>query len=339
MSSEAIVDGTCCIQCGYDLRSLSPTGVCPECGKSVAVSLLAWKRGGLADPKRVAKLLKGALVTWCALGGWIVTTVLGLGLFDWRITPSSEWVRPISALGVLGLLGWGTWLLTIPDPRHKASVGSSRRWARVFFCLAGATGLVELGFLWLFDLVPLFRYQGTPPSAIAYLCFGMNITRLIVIPPLAVWLALRLGGEFRLSAIPSRDAIITGLLVVVAAGLRLVIEMYIGRYWGLIACLLIGTLFLFWSFRQMAAQAGESQMLLFGLWCGTFWPLGVLLSALTGIVASTSERASAGGSARVASVVALAAVVLTLATLAMGVMAFIGAVWMTAVLARSAQRV
>jgi hypothetical protein len=97
-----------CHMCAYNLRGLMPSGGCPECGASVALSL----RGDLlrfCEPAWLERLARGAR---CAFVAILLSFVIGgLGLIVWI---------------------YGAWLITSPDPsglgEHR--YGLARRMAR-----------------------------------------------------------------------------------------------------------------------------------------------------------------------------------------------------------------
>jgi hypothetical protein len=102
-----------CIRCGYSLRGLNSSGVCPECGTPVERSL----RGDLlaySDPLYVQKLFNGTRTIMASLLLLIVCVVA-------VAFSATAGVGPLAVLAGLGMLastiaflvGW--WMLTTPD--------------------------------------------------------------------------------------------------------------------------------------------------------------------------------------------------------------------------------
>jgi len=111
--AKVLEEDTPCRRCGYNLRGLTTTGLCPECGTAVALSLV----GSLlkqADPDWVERLRFGtALKLWnIALGvvlGAAAVAFMGTGL-------------PGPLLTIIGIAGgafglWATFLITSQEPR------------------------------------------------------------------------------------------------------------------------------------------------------------------------------------------------------------------------------
>jgi len=133
-----------CVQCGYNLRGLSPEGRCPECG--CPVGRASW--GTLlrySDPDWVERLARG--MRW-VVGGIILTCLAlalagAMGFAELRglprvKVPESLATLPGVGLSVVFLVGY--WLLTTPDPTTgQPEVGFSDR--------KGARGLLSVGSL------------------------------------------------------------------------------------------------------------------------------------------------------------------------------------------------
>ncbi len=112
-----------CIRCGYNLKTLLPDGICPECGLSIDQSI---RRGLLrySDPQWVARIAAG--MRW-VVSGLVCAFIVGcLG----------EIMRPfdlIPAIGLLGVFLVGFWRFTSPEPDKTQAepLSSMRRIARV----------------------------------------------------------------------------------------------------------------------------------------------------------------------------------------------------------------
>lgn len=129
---------TSCIVCGYGLRGLARTGVCPECGSDVARSLRG-DRLRYADQHWLACIHLGMnVVWWCVAAGMIVIIAIALMAVTGIAWRPSGWHPPGSVPGSVGsapnvpivtwlatiiVLAWsaamivGLWLLTIREPR------------------------------------------------------------------------------------------------------------------------------------------------------------------------------------------------------------------------------
>jgi MFS family permease len=122
-----------CRKCSYNVRGLSVTDRCPECGTPVGISI----HGDLlrySDPDWVEKLARGVnLILWgivAAIVAGIAGTVLAFN-FDLWLGQAIAFVG-----GLVGLVG--AWLLTEPDPgtQEPPQTVTSRRIVR-FALLVG----------------------------------------------------------------------------------------------------------------------------------------------------------------------------------------------------------
>ncbi len=122
VSGDTVTEDRACIQCGYSLRGLAVSGVCPECATPAARSL----RGDLlmhSSRPFVTRLALGARLVWWSLALTLITPLamlvvlvllgtLGMGpLLGWI------WLLFFFALVLVActaVTGW--WLLSSPDP-------------------------------------------------------------------------------------------------------------------------------------------------------------------------------------------------------------------------------
>ena len=185
----AIEHQTMCLRCGYDLYGLAPSGLCPECGLSIAESLER-RRLGLSSPEYLSTLRTGALLTIAALAFFILA-----GLVRWQLLHSlfavgtqNLFVGLDSVAGTLLLSG--VWMLTIDDPglHQKDQARPNKRAMRI-----AAAGLLAISALEFFIAVriPLpVPIPGTP-TANSLFAFALNMGASLW--TLACWLILATG--------------------------------------------------------------------------------------------------------------------------------------------------
>jgi hypothetical protein len=120
-----------CLKCGYDLRGLSPSGMCPECGTPVERS----RRGNLlrySDEAYVAVLHRGvflilaAIVVQVSLYALLLAGVFGLASASTDARAMLDLLAAVAGVALTGvslvhLYGW--WLFSAPDP---AFIGNDR---------------------------------------------------------------------------------------------------------------------------------------------------------------------------------------------------------------------
>lgn len=123
----AVRNDVFCRRCGYDLRGLAESGLCPECATPVATSL----RGNLlrySDERYLATLHRGVVLILVAVAVQLVLSILGLAPRFLRLMPGASVPAVVligpygsTAVSLLLLLGW--WMFSATDP---AFVGSDR---------------------------------------------------------------------------------------------------------------------------------------------------------------------------------------------------------------------
>ncbi len=136
-------DDTLCQQCGYNLRGLLLSGVCPECEAAVQESV----RG---DDLRYARrpwllaVRRGVVARlWVILGGWGLMLFVGiLGGFIPALAGAATVTSVLVALAAIAT----TWMITTPDPRETEaeSSWSVRRLARIGALVSIPSALVEV---------------------------------------------------------------------------------------------------------------------------------------------------------------------------------------------------
>lgn len=137
-----------CARCAYNLRGLSPTGVCPECGAAVAVSL----QGRLlrfAARAYVRSLDIGLTILLCAI--WVYVLLLAVSIFlgmYLRGSQSRELALVVSlAVMLLPALAFviGYWKFTTPDEADAAAPPvNARSIIRVAVCIQLAAKLARV---------------------------------------------------------------------------------------------------------------------------------------------------------------------------------------------------
>jgi len=178
-----------CLRCGYDLYGLTPSGVCPECGLSIAESLER-RRLGLSSPSYLSTLRSGALLTMAALACFILSGFVRWQLLSSLFTIGTQkfFVGIDAAAGAL--LVAGIWMLTIDDPglHQKDQARSNKRAMR--FAAAGLLGISILEFF-VAVRIPLPVPAPGTPTANSLFAFALHMG--IALGSLACWLILATG--------------------------------------------------------------------------------------------------------------------------------------------------
>lgn len=141
-----------CLSCGYILKGLAPTGVCPECGTPIERSL----RGNLlrySSPEHLSLLHRGVVLIQTAI---ILSLLLVFGeigvmalltLLEMR-TDEAEAVMTVAGLGAGVLSVWGWWWFSTPDPAvvgQETGVGA-RKLVRVAVVVANVAEIVGFAY-------------------------------------------------------------------------------------------------------------------------------------------------------------------------------------------------
>lgn len=116
-----------CKRCGYNLRGLSETGRCPECGTPVSLSL----RGDqlrFSDPDWLDKVATGlGIIFWMMVLGTVGGFLVGL------VSANNQIAGALLGLVASAVNVYGVWLLTERDPSHvgEDKWATARRAVRV----------------------------------------------------------------------------------------------------------------------------------------------------------------------------------------------------------------
>lgn len=185
-----------CLTCGYNLRSLTPEGHCPECGTPVGISI----RGGLlrfADPRWVATLASGM--------NWIIASIvlgIALGCLGQPLIVATGLQRPSLLYAVflmprvMGLRGY--WKFTTPDPRQLADAGGGPLMpVMIRFLMAGALGLDFLTLV----LLAVFSGMDAVAALPRVLSFLMGVGGFVLFGLLAQRLARRIPAPSLVTSI------------------------------------------------------------------------------------------------------------------------------------------
>ncbi len=184
-----------CVRCRYDLKGLSPDGLCPECGMSVERSL-ALDRLYLADPAWLARLARGQTLIaggLCLLLSGMVLAVFSLVV---RAGHGSTSTDPIVATMVLcsgmilsaaALLATGVLLTTAQDPSMR---GFERMFSARVLARAGLVAHVAfIGLAFAIDALPLSFLTRVPVRTVLLLLAVASATISIV--SLLKWIGSR----------------------------------------------------------------------------------------------------------------------------------------------------
>ncbi|MCA9310439.1 MAG: hypothetical protein KDA21_04485 [Phycisphaerales bacterium] len=200
-----------CVQCGYDVRGLQVTGVCPECGADVRLPLLG-NRLIDARPTYLTSLSRGLLIVLCSVfaqiaisilmvASAVITTLQG-GPGRVQIVQVIGTVTGVVAacIGIVNAFGW--WMFSQPDPGYKGTDDGYRaRRALRITIVVRAIVLLIAGANSLF--LPSYRQgliQGVSPQAIA-----MLISLTVGLASMVVWVAQFLSTMLYVRWLAERD--------------------------------------------------------------------------------------------------------------------------------------
>ncbi len=255
-----------CRQCGYELRGLNASGLCPECGLSIWASVQhATDPEGTRLPQlRNPKAVGGAMLwlvaaSLCASILWVARPTASWldRVFHNQIGSLSGWVPPqprlLASLLVLSALG-AVWRLS--PPRNVNESGIVRRDLRLLF-----VGLVFSG-LAMLELTFASTLQLRLPQSWSdgfELAIGLSLIFFLIIALVGLQGVLRLIGQRSRQYRTARDGRqnVHGLIAVLGfVGLGLVLEQIPRGVWPSEG---------FWSSLSMVMVAISYLMLVVGL--------------------------------------------------------------------------
>ena len=160
---QVVPPNASCIKCAYSLAGLPFSGVCPECGTSVADSL----RGTLlqfAGRDYLVTLGKGLAFV---LNGILILVLTTMGLVGGSILATQGYadLQTVQLLGSIAMtlvsfaILWGYWMFTELDPgsANLEEQKSARKLARTCVLIQAGTTVLSLG-------VQVFMATARPPG-------------------------------------------------------------------------------------------------------------------------------------------------------------------------------
>ncbi len=133
-----------CMGCGYNLRGLSPEGLCPECGRPISDALRG-DRLEFADADWLERLRFGA-----SLKLWNIALMIIVGLLAGGLVGIFGF--PMYLLSFLGIVGgalglWASFAITTQEPRIslQEDAVTLRKIVRTFAVIGFAGELLEVG--------------------------------------------------------------------------------------------------------------------------------------------------------------------------------------------------
>lgn len=136
-----------CVQCGYNLRGLQPTGACPECGTPVADSL----RGKLlkyCSPDYLAQLHRGVFLIQTAIIIQILMmfALVGASLAFRSAAGTMQLVSSFVFLVVAAMELYGWWLFSELDPGYTGQDAGTtpRKVIRIAVIVSGAAAILSV---------------------------------------------------------------------------------------------------------------------------------------------------------------------------------------------------
>ncbi len=246
-----------CAHCGYNLRGLTPGGVCPECGQPIRIAGPARLSGGTltdAPMPYLRRIAWGGVLIGMAAG--VVSTAALAGAFIARVT------GPGPVLGALfvstGAWVLGVWVVTCERPPTDPPAPPDRRLTR----LTIAARLTQLGWPAAILAQVIASRAGAPLADLAgYAGLGMGLIGALGILPtclvladLAEWaMDTGLAARFRTAGVGVSVFGTISLTLGFAAPYLGIAWIYLGIVYLVTRVLfLVGVVALIWSAIQLA---------------------------------------------------------------------------------------
>ncbi|MCK4873794.1 MAG: hypothetical protein KAS72_13820 [Phycisphaerales bacterium] len=127
LKGQVLDEDRMCHKCGYNLRGLKGSGVCPECGTSIGLSFVRFHDSLDEAPLPYLKKLRlgATLMLYAGLLVGVLTLASPVIRSQLRYGPA---VVNQSAVIVVAMWCVGVYLLTAPRPRLGSPEGDSRDW-------------------------------------------------------------------------------------------------------------------------------------------------------------------------------------------------------------------
>lgn len=238
--ADADTPASRCLRCGYDLRGLTESRNCPECGLALSISRSPdqWLR--LSNPQWTARLLSGThiliLAQLVALAALLIITVVTDNFLRWSVNDPQVRAVCIFAAGVYYLLFHAGMLMHTATEGRAVDPMRPLRWAMRAGAAMGLLGSAVA----LFDSINSISVD---PAALDRLHLsGFLLRAILVLNTLLAWsfyrrLALRLPSH---ALAVATSALLAALLVWAAA---LALDIWT---WGII------TVWAFWLYLPVS---------------------------------------------------------------------------------------
>lgn len=198
-----------CMRCGYELRGLLPSSVCPECAYPIIDSLQR-RRLGLSSSSYLALLRSGSLLSALALVIFIIAGLAGWPVLANLFSFGSQASFRLFDLAGAAVLLAGIWMLTIDDPGlHPCDQARPNKRAMRGASIGLVVFNIFVALLWMRIPIAPPRAAGAMPLLHILLPVGSALIQLALWLTLATglvnyarWLAVRVPDErlFRMAA-------------------------------------------------------------------------------------------------------------------------------------------